>query len=235
MFGTLIESRATPQRRTGSSFASIAVHTSIIALAVVATAKKGTVMTSVPLEVPVVHYARPMDPRPAPSRAVAVANAAIAAMPSVPRLIVPSVVPIGIPPIDLSVVPTVEYSGRGPIADSRITCERACDGSTPVIDADGRTLWSTNDVLMRLLDDPVPPRYPESLRRAGVEGDVVVRFLVDTTGRVDLRTVEVLRSTHEAFTAAVRETLSRLRFSPAMAGERKANALAVMPFRFTLR
>lgn len=99
----------------------------------------------------------------------------------------------------------------------------------------GQALWSTSDVLMRLLADPVPPRYPEALRRAGVEGEVVVKFLVDTTGRVEMRTVEILRSTHEAFTAAVRETLTRLRFSPAVAGERKTNALAVMPFRFTLR
>jgi TonB family protein len=28
------------------------------------------------------------------------------------------------------------------------------------------------------------PRYPERLREAGIEGTVVVRFTVDTTGRV---------------------------------------------------
>jgi protein TonB len=234
MFGTLIESRAMPQRRTGSSLASMAFHASIMAVAVIATAKDGAVLTPVPLEVRAVHYARPMDPRPAPTRAVAVAHAAIAAMPSSPRLNVPMVVPVGIPPVDLGAVPTVEYSGQGPIMSSRITCDRDCGGG-PVTDVDGRALWSTSDVLLRLLSEPVAPRYPESLRRAGIEGDVVVRFLVDTAGRVDMRTVEVMRSTHEAFTAAVRETLSKLRFSPAMAGERKANALAVMPFRFTLR
>jgi periplasmic protein TonB len=233
MFGTLIESRAMPQRRTGSSLASVAIHAAIITVAVVATASHGPFAAPAPLEVHVVHFAQP-ELHPAPTRAIAVANAAVAAMPSIPRLNVPSVTPIGIPPVDLSVVPTVDYSGQGPIMNSRITCDRDC-GTGPVTDAGGRALWSTSDVLMRLLADPVPPRYPESLRRAGVEGDVVVRFLVDTTGRVDMRTLEVVRSTHEAFTAAVRETLSKLRFSPAMAGERKANALAVMPFRFTLR
>ena len=234
MFGTLIESRATPPRRAGSSLASVTIHASIIALAVIATARDGGFVAPVPLQVRVVHFARPMDPRPAPSRAVAVANAAIAAFPSLPRLDVPTVVPVGIPSIDLSVAPTAEYSGQGPISTSRITCDRDCGGS-PETDMHGQALWSTSDVLMRLLADPVPPRYPEALRRAGVEGEVVVKFLVDTTGRVEMRTVEILRSTHEAFTAAVRETLTRLRFSPAVAGERKTNALAVMPFRFTLR
>jgi protein TonB len=88
---------------------------------------------------------------------------------------------------------------------------------------------------MRLAEQPVPPRYPESLRRAGIEGDVVVKFVVDTTGRVDLRSVEIVSSTHDAFTLAVRESLGRLRFQPSVVGERKMNSLAVMPFRFTLR
>lgn len=234
MFGTLIESRATRQRRAGSSLASVTIHASIIALAVIATARDGGFVAPVPLQVRVVHFARPLDRRPAPSRAVAVANATIAAFPSLPRLNVPAIVPVGIPPVDLRVAPTVEYSGQGPISTSRITCDRECGGA-PVADMNGHALWSTSDVLMRLLADPVPPRYPEALRRAGVEGEVVVKFLVDTMGRVDMRTVEILRSTHEAFTAAVRETLARLRFSPAIASERKTNALAVMPFRFTLR
>ena len=90
-------------------------------------------------------------------------------------------------------------------------------------------------MLMRLLENPVPPRYPEAMRRAGVEGDVVVKFIVDTTGRVDMGSLEVLRSTHDAFTAAARETLAKLRFAPATTGERKTRALAVMPFHFTLR
>ncbi len=233
MFGTLIESRAVRQRRTGSSLASMAVHAAVIAMAVIATAPHGTLVSPPPLEVHVVHYARPAAPAPAPTRPVAIANAVLAAIPSFPRLDVPAIVPVGIPPVDLSAAPTVEYSGHGPILDSRIACERDC-ASRPASDT-GRVSWNSADVLMRLSEDPVPPRYPESLRRAGVEGEVVVRFLVDTMGRVDLRSVEVIRSTHESFTAAVRETLGRLRFSPAMRGERRTNALAVMPFRFTLR
>jgi protein TonB len=88
--------------------------------------------------------------------------------------------------------------------------------------------------MMRLIQKPVPPRYPEALRRAGIEGDVVVRFVVDTSGRVDPRSIDVVRSTHDAFTAAVRESLAKLRFAPATVGAHKVSALAIMPFRFRL-
>jgi protein TonB len=233
MVGTLIESRAVPQRRTGSSFASVAIHAAVIVAGVIATARQMVVAPLAPPQRIPLAFVRPVDAVPVTTHSAQGSVSSIAA-PVLRRFTVPSIVPIGIPPVDLGAATTAQDWGHGPIMDSRITCDRDC-GSGPVTDAGGRAIWSTSDVLMRLLEDPVPPRYPESLRRAGVEGDVVVRFLVDTLGRVDMRTVEVMRSTHEAFTAAVRETLSKLRFSPAMAGERKSNALAVMPFRFTLR
>ena len=62
-----------------------------------------------------------------------------------------------------------------------------------------------------------------------------MRFVVDTTGRVDPASVEVLESSHELFTAAVRETLARLRFVPAEYNGKKASVAAMMPFQFTLK
>ena len=98
-----------------------------------------------------------------------------------------------------------------------------------------RTLWTARDIVMQLREQPTPPRYPETLRRAGIEGNVTVRFVVDTTGRIDMNAIEILSSDHELFTASVREALAKMRFSPSMVGERKVKALAIMPFRFTLR
>jgi periplasmic protein TonB len=89
--------------------------------------------------------------------------------------------------------------------------------------------------MMQLREPPVPPRYPEALRRAGIDGTVVVKFVVDTLGRVDMATVEVLSSSHDLFTIAVRETLAKVRFYPARVGERKVRAAAVMPFHFMLK
>ena len=51
------------------------------------------------------------------------------------------------------------------------------------------------------------PRYPESLRLAGIEGHVLVQFKVDTLGMVDPASVKFLSSTHDLFSRAVREAL----------------------------
>src|SRR3990170_149518 len=55
--------------------------------------------------------------------------------------------------------------------------------------------------------EPVPgsvvPEYPDSLRNARVEGDVLVQFVVDTSGLVDSGSVRVLHSTHGMFTEVV--------------------------------
>ena len=56
------------------------------------------------------------------------------------------------------------------------------------------------------------PRYPESLRQAGISGRVVIRFVVDTLGSIDMTSVQVLESTHDVFSSAVREALPRLSF-----------------------
>ncbi|HET9423863.1 MAG TPA: TonB family protein [Gemmatimonadaceae bacterium] len=240
MFGTLIESRAARQRRTGSSIASLVIHTALIAGGVMVSARHSIDAAAAPDDAKTevvfdVFSPKPVDPplasRPITAPAIAVAPRALV-------LNTPAVVPVEIPPIDLSVAPTPpDFSDRR-IASSLIQrlCDRDCARSgAPPSDTAGRDTWTASDVMMRLRADPVPPRYPESLRRAGIEGSVVVRFVVDTSGRVDMASIEVVRSTHDAFTAAVRESVARLRFTASMAGDRKVRAQAMMPFQFTLR
>jgi TonB family protein len=62
------------------------------------------------------------------------------------------------------------------------------------------------------------PSYPEFLRKNGVEGEVVVQFLVDETGRPDVSTLEVVRSPHDDLTEAVRRVINRIHFDPALTG-----------------
>ena len=232
MFGTLIESQPTRRQRTGSSVASIIFHSAIITAGVMATARE-VVTAPPPPPTPLMHFIVP-ERAPIPATERPVSSASIMSAPSFPALTAPITIPVGIPPIDFSIPATTTEFRAGPIGTGGIFCERDC-AITPASDGNGNQLWSSSDVMMRLLQDPIPPRYPESLRRAGVEGDVVAKFEVDTTGRVDPRSVEILRSTHDAFTAAVRESLAKLRFAPAATGERKVRALAVMPFHFTLK
>jgi protein TonB len=79
------------------------------------------------------------------------------------------------------------------------------------------------------------PRYPDILKQAGVEGEVLAQFVVDTSGRAEINTFKVLKTTHELFTVAVRSALPTMRFFPAEVGGRKVKQLVQQPFSFTIQ
>jgi TonB family protein len=79
-----------------------------------------------------------------------------------------------------------------------------------------------------------PPRYPDALRSANIQGEVLVQFVVDTTGRAEMNTFKVLRSTDMLFTSAVRRAVPDFEFEPAMIANGKVRQLVQMPFYFCL-
>jgi TonB family protein len=79
-----------------------------------------------------------------------------------------------------------------------------------------------------------PPRYPEDMRAQAISGEVLVQFVVDTTGRADMRTFKVLTATHHEFIWAVRQTLPAYRFLPAETEGRKVPMYVQMPFKFNI-
>jgi len=91
----------------------------------------------------------------------------------------------------------------------------------------------------KIIGRPPEPAFPEPLLRSGRrEGQVVVRFLVNELGRVDVTSIIVERSDDEQFTDAVRDVLPRFRFEPAhtLTVESKPVATWVsVPFRFTTK
>jgi TonB family protein len=78
------------------------------------------------------------------------------------------------------------------------------------------------------------PRFPDRLKQAGVEGEVLVMYVVDTTGMADVTTFKVLKSTHELFSQAVLDALPTMRFTPALVGGRKVKQLVQQPFTFAI-
>ncbi|HYD52466.1 MAG TPA: energy transducer TonB [Gemmatimonadaceae bacterium] len=79
------------------------------------------------------------------------------------------------------------------------------------------------------------PAYPPELLAKGVQGVAMVRYVVDTTGRADMRTFQVLSSTHELFSLAVREALPQMRFTPAKIGQHAVRQLVEQPFQFRIQ
>lgn len=78
------------------------------------------------------------------------------------------------------------------------------------------------------------PAYPMDLLTKKVEGMVLARYIVDTTGFADTTSFTVIQSTHPGFIAAVREALPYMRFSPAKIGAVRVRQLVEQPFTFKI-
>jgi len=146
-----------------------------------------------------------------------------------------------------------EVSGPGAAADGTLQRpDRAGPGrmqmasaalpenSTPDSESEPRTpdnAYNLLDVDSAAVRDPTSaaPEYPPLLMTKGIEGSATMRFVVDSTGVIDMGTVLVLESTHPAFTQAVRDAMPRMRFRAARVGPTAVRQLAEQLFRFEIR
>jgi len=76
------------------------------------------------------------------------------------------------------------------------------------------------------------PAYPADLRESRVSGDVLARFVVDTSGRVDESTIAIVASDRPQFSVAVIESLRTTRFLAAERGGTKVSQPMQIAFRF---
>lgn len=77
------------------------------------------------------------------------------------------------------------------------------------------------------------PKYPETARREGWEGTVLLRVLVDREGKA--KWIEVSRSSgFETLDRAAMETVKSWRFYPAHYGERRVESWVKVPIVFSL-
>lgn len=228
MFAQLIASRA-PQRRSPAGFAaSIALHGIIVTGAVLLTSH-APMQRSHRTELVMTYVAPVTQPRPATPAPPGAPP--LVATPSV--INVPLTVPDAIPPVDLL---RAAINIDKPFV-FRVGVPSHPGTSAPVATDDPGTAFLDTQVEVQVvLDTRSPmPRYPQLLRDAGVEGSTLVRFVVDTLGRVEPQTVQMVESTHPAFALAVQAVLPQMRFSPARVGERKVRQLVEFPLQFRLR
>ena len=93
---------------------------------------------------------------------------------------------------------------------------RATDSVFTVLEVDSAVVRSQSSAA---------PAYPRDLIAKHVEGSVLARYIVDTTGFADTTSFEVLQATDPAFIRAVRDALPYMRFSPAKIGVLKVKQL----------
>jgi len=234
MFRTLLESGASPTRRAGGTIVSIALHTAAIALAIVATARATAVKPANETpHPPLVYQVLPTHAeRPPVQGGKRLPGTYIG--PALPRCecTVPPVAPTGLPPIDASSIgtqlPSIVFSGGGALGGG-------------VVDRAGLGRLSSDVFTWRLVDKAAAPRagnpapvYPTALRAAQIEGTVLARFVVDSGGRAEPGSIEFPEATHAQFAEAVRQSLLKSRYLPAMIDGRPVRQLAEQRFAFTL-
>lgn len=78
------------------------------------------------------------------------------------------------------------------------------------------------------------PVYPPELIRRGIEGSVLTNFVIDTTGRADSASIQILQATHALFVQSVRTAIPGMRFSPAMVQGRKVRQMVEQRFQFRI-
>ena len=231
MLNVLLESRAPRARRMGSTAASALLHAALIAGAVALTVPGPVKATSVETLTPV--YIPPPSPpaRPASRRTPQPEDGRVFRQP-LPTIAAPPIVSDVLPPIEIGpVLPPddVVIGGRGVATASPIGGGGSAIGSGGSV-VDERLV----DRAPRLLGRALEPRYPASLRDAGVQGRVVVQFVVDTLGRAELGELQVIETPHAQFVDAVRAALAHYRFSVGEAGGRRVRTRVQIPFDFTL-
>ena len=78
----------------------------------------------------------------------------------------------------------------------------------------------------------ISPRYPSEMRRNGIEGVAVLRFIVDSHGEV--AEVEIVRADTTEFGKAAADAMLRWKFKPGMKNRRRVDTRMEMPMSFTL-
>ncbi len=234
MFNNLLESKPKKEKRGGGTVTSVVLHSILVGLAVYATAN-AAIRNEKPRQEKIDFVETPKDqpppkeePPPPPPPDVVVA-------PPPPKgfqvLTAPVEIPDVIPDIDLSkkVTDEADFSGKG------------VAGGVAKGKEGGAVVQSDQPYFEFQVEKPVvpapgsiSPRYPDMLRQAGVEGEVLAQFVVDTTGKAEAGSLKILKSSHDMFVQSVKNALPQMKFIPAEVGGRKVKQLVQQPFTFSI-
>ena len=219
MFRTLPASHSTVRRTPAWTAASVVAHAAIVTAAALAT-RRAAQSALEPYHAQIIEYVEPVAhpaQRMTPPPIGSLPSSFSIELPSLPHVPVTSIDPSRVLPTNLEIGVGLQI------------------GTAPAVPGNGVfTSQAVDRIVVALRGNP-QPAYPPSLRVANLEGEVLVRFVVDTAGRVEPSTVSVLQATHELFADAVRAWLPQTRYEPAQAAGRPVRQLVEQRVGFTLR
>jgi protein TonB len=226
MLDSLIESRRATACRSafGGGAVSLLVHSTLIAGAVFATLHASESRESLRI---IARIVLPPTSEP-PPRTAGNPGVVIPLLGPV-RLTVSPVIPPLIPPPATAPFDPARYNGFEP-------------DSAPVLGPHGlapgavrTTVYAPSMVEERPERIAGPePRYPDMLRQAGIDGEVVIECVIDTLGRVEPGTIRVASSTHVLFEQPAREALAASIFRPARLDGRAVRVRVQLPIAFRM-
>ena len=81
----------------------------------------------------------------------------------------------------------------------------------------------------------IPPRYPEILKQAGIEGHIMVEFIIDTLGRAERGSLRVVQNGgQQLFEAPAKEAVQSCRFRPGRISGRAVRVRVQQPINFQI-
>src|SRR5688500_12301155 len=235
MFNNLLESKPKKEKRGGGTVASVVLHSVLIAAAVYATAN-AAIENEKPRQEKIDFVETPKEEPPPPKDEPPPPPPDVVAAPPPPKgfqvLTAPVEIPDVIPEIDLSkkVTDEADFSGKGTAGG----VAKGVEGGKAVVQTDQPYFEFQVEKPVVPAPGSTSPRYPDMLRQAGVEGEVLAQFVVDTTGRAEAGSLKILKQSHDLFVQSVRNALPNMRFIPAEVGGRKVKQLVQQPFTFSI-
>lgn len=148
----------------------------------------------------------------------------------------PSVgVPVPVP--DAEVNPEQTIATQQELSDIQSPATNTGEGDGDVSIEQDITIDEDPPDFVPVEQQPVPvkqvnPEYPEIARRAGVEGTVWVKILVDKEGKA--KKAVVMKTDNEIFNESAIEAAKKWVFTPAMMNNGPVAVWAAVPFRFKL-
>jgi TonB family protein len=220
---TLLKFRRTTRSKGlfGVGVASLAFHSAIIAGAVYATLHAAPSDNHVRMDTTVVLLA----PQEQHKAADPPAPVLVDALKGFQTVAVPAQIPTDIPPVDLQQrFDPKDFSGSG-----------VEGGRANGIVVSGNEVYAEALVEERpaLLSAP-PPVYPPLLKQAGIQGRVVLRAVIDTTGRVEPASIQIMKSPNPAFDQPTKDWVLKALFRPARLHGRGVRVFINLPVDYSL-
>jgi periplasmic protein TonB len=224
VFDNLIESGRKPEKKKffGVGFASVAIHAALISAAVYATLGASGGGDKVLTDTTVVFLNQNQEQKPPEQQVI---------MPDVPlkgfqTVVAPDIIPTSIPQINLTEhFDPKDYSGTGVEGG-------VANGIVP--NSDAVFTASIVEEQPERLAGPQPV-FPELLKQAQIQGRVLARAIIDTTGHIEANSIRILQTPNPGFNPGVIDALRRSVFRPARVHGRAVRIMIDIPFDFTIK